>query len=258
MRSPLNYREQTDEMLVRLTLVRDEAAFEELVKRHERAALLIAQSVTKNLYTAEDAVQDAFLTAWQRLDTLKDPAKFGPWVCRIAKYRAINLAKRYRDYIPFDEVENYVSDVTEDISGYYDDRLETEILRACVEKLSEKIGTVIRLHYFEGLSISDIAKRTRLAEGTVKSRLSAGREQIRKELGYTAKRDSRRTTMRCCRRWRASPIPRRNFTPWRMLCGWGYGTFLPTVGWRWIARPSVRPLSRGATRMCWQPASNGL
>ena len=120
MRSPLNYREQTDEMLVRLTLVRDEAAFEELVKRHQRAALLIAQSVTKNLYTAEDAVQDAFLTAWQRLDTLKDPAKFGPWVCRIAKYRAINLAKRYRDYIPFDEVENYVSDVTEDISGYYD------------------------------------------------------------------------------------------------------------------------------------------
>ena len=193
MRSPLNYREQTDEMLVRLTLVRDEAAFEELVKRHERAALLIAQSVTKNLYTAEDAVQDAFLTAWQRLDTLKDPAKFGPWVCRIAKYRAINLAKRYRDYIPFDEVENYVSDVTEDISGYYDDRLETEILRACVEKLSEKIGTVIRLHYFEGLSISDIAKRTRLAEGTVKSRLSAGREQIRKELGYMDKNKTNET-----------------------------------------------------------------
>ena len=47
-------------------------------------------------YTAEDAVQDAFLCAWQRLDTLKDPARFGGWVCRIAKYRAVNLAKRYR------------------------------------------------------------------------------------------------------------------------------------------------------------------
>ena len=191
MRSPLNYREQTDEILVALTLMRDESAFEELVKRHQRAALLVAQNVTRNLYTAEDAVQDAFLCAWQRLDTLKDPARFGAWVCRIAKYRAINLAKRYRDYIPFDEVENYIEDAREDLSGYYDDKLETEILRGCVERLSEKIGTVIRLRYFEGLSISDIAKRTRLAEGTVKSRLAAGREQIRKELGYMPWRGKR-------------------------------------------------------------------
>ena len=193
MRSPLNYREQTDEILVALTLTRDESAFEELVKRHQRAALLVAQNVTRNLYTAEDAVQDAFLCAWQRLDTLKDPARFGAWVCRIAKYRAINLAKRYRDYIPFDEVENYIEDAREDLSGYYDDKLETEILRGCVERLSEKIGTVIRLHYFEGLSISDIAKRTRLAEGTVKSRLAAGREQIRKELGYMDKNNANET-----------------------------------------------------------------
>ena len=193
MRQILNYREMNDEMLVLLTLSRDEAAFEELVIRHRKAALLIAQQVTRNLYTAEDAVQDAFLTAWQRLDTLRDPSKFGPWVCRIARYRAINLAQRYRDYIPFDEVENYLEDPAEDISGYYDDRLETELLRACVEKLSEKIGTVIRLHYFEGLSISEIAAKIRLKEGTVKSRLSAGREQIRKELGYMDKNNNNET-----------------------------------------------------------------
>ena len=193
MRSPLNYREQTDEMLVLLTLSRDESAFEELVIRHRKAALLIAQDVTRNLYTAEDAVQDAFLTAWQRLDTLREPAKFGPWVCRIARYRAINLAQRYRDYIPFDEVENYLEDPAEDVSAYYDERLETELLRACVEKLSEKIRAVIRLHYFEGLSISEIAEKTRLKEGTVKSRLFAGREQIRKELGYMDKNNPNET-----------------------------------------------------------------
>ena len=193
MRLTLNYCEQTDETLVALTLLREEGAFEELVKRHQRAALLIAQSVTKNLYTAEDAVQDAFLTAWQRLDTLKDHARFGPWVCRIAKYRAINLAKRYRDYIPFDEMENYLREPAEELSGYYDERLETEVLKSCVERLSEKIRTVIRLHYFEGLSISDIAKRMSLKEGTVKSRLSAGREQIRKELGYMDKNNPNET-----------------------------------------------------------------
>ena len=184
MKPSVKYREQTDETLVAMTLMRDEAAFEELVIRHRKAALLVAHTVTRNTYTAEDAVQDAFLCAWQRLDTLKDPAKFGAWVCRIAKYRAINLAKRYRDYVPFDEVENFVDDTAEDITGYYNDQAERELLLHCVEKLSEKIGTVIRLHYFEGLSVSDIAKRMSLAEGTVKSRLSAGRDMIRKELGY--------------------------------------------------------------------------
>lgn len=193
MNSAVNYKEQSDETLVALTLMRDEAAFEELVIRHRRAALLIAKTVTRNIHTAEDAVQDAFLCAWQRLDTLQDADKFGHWVCRIAKYRAINLAKRYRDYIPFDEVETYLADQAEDITDYYNERFETELLRDCVEKLSDKIGTVIRLHYFEGLSVSDIAKRMSLAEGTVKSRLSAGREQIRKELGYVDKNNKNET-----------------------------------------------------------------
>ena len=193
MNSIVNYKKHSDETLVALTLMRDEAAFEELVIRHRRAALLIANTVTRNTYTAEDAVQDAFLCAWQRLDTLKDASKFGPWVCRIAKYRAINLAKRYKDYIPFDEVENYVDDAAEDLTGYYNDRLESELLRACVEKLSEKLKVVVHLHYFEGLSVSDIAKRMSLAEGTVKSRLSAGRDMIRKELGYVDKNNNNET-----------------------------------------------------------------
>ena len=193
MNSIVNYKKHSDETLVALTLMRDEAAFEELVIRHRKAALLIANTVTRNTYTAEDAVQDAFLCAWQRLDTLKDASKFGPWVCRIAKYRAINLAKRYKDYIPFDEVENYVDDAAEDLTGYYNDRLESELLRACVEKLSEKLKVVVHLHYFEGLSVSDIAKRMSLAEGTVKSRLSAGRDMIRKELGYVDKNNNNET-----------------------------------------------------------------
>jgi len=193
MNSTVHYKEQSDETLVALTLMRDEAAFEELVIRHRKAALLIANTVTRNTYTAEDAVQDAFLCAWQRLDTLKDAAKFGPWVCRIAKYRAINLAKRYKDYIPFDEVENYVEGVADDVTGYYNDKLESELLRTCVEKLSEKLRVVVHLHYFEGLSVSDIAKRMSIAEGTVKSRLSAGRDMIRKELGYVDQNNKNET-----------------------------------------------------------------
>lgn len=193
MKPTVKYREQTDETLVALTLMRDEAAFEELVIRHRKAALLVAHTVTRNTYTAEDAVQDAFLCAWQRLDTLKDPARFGHWVCRIAKYRAINLAKRYRDYISFDEVENYVEDLVEDMTGYYNDKLETALLRECVDRLSDKLRVVIQMYYFEGLSVGEIAGQISLPEGTVKSRLSAGRDMIRKELGYMDKNKENET-----------------------------------------------------------------
>lgn len=189
----MNVKDQSDETLVSLTLLGNEYAFEELVKRHQKAAMSVAMGVTKNKYTAEDAVQDAFVSAWEKLDTLRDPSRFGAWVCRIAKYRAINLAVRYRDYISFDIVENFEAERDEDICGYYNDEREKEKLRECVEGLSEKIRTVIRLYYFECLSVAEIAQRMSLSSGTVKSRLYEGRQQLRKDFGYMDKDNKNET-----------------------------------------------------------------
>ena len=191
----MNYKDQNDASLVELTLLGNERAFEELVKRWQSAAMKSAVSITSNHYTAEDAVQDAFVTAWQRLDSLRDREKFGAWICRIASYRAINLAIRYREHIPFDLIENTEHEAFDDIIGYYDNELESKELLYHVENLSEKVKSVIKMFYFEGLSVETISKKMDLAVGTVKSRLHDGRIKLRKEMGLMDKNNEKETLL---------------------------------------------------------------
>lgn len=184
-----HYVNHSDDILVELSLLGDQAAFEELVMRHERAVLGTALKVTENHFSAQDASQDAFVSAWINLDQLKSREKFGPWVCSIAKNKARTLLVHYRSAIPdlsLDLLKNVSSqdenDTLWEMLGLSQDD-SAEMLRAAVDSLSEKIRQAVRLHYFEGLSIAEIAKTLSLPAGTVKWRLSEGRKQLRKEYG---------------------------------------------------------------------------
>ena len=74
----------------------DPNAFEALVIRWQKALLASAFAITRNYYMAEDTAQDAFTSAWMKLDCLRKADKFGARGCRIAKNRAKNIVSRYR------------------------------------------------------------------------------------------------------------------------------------------------------------------
>ncbi len=172
-----------DKTLVMLTLAGDQNAYEALVRRWEKAAVASARSVIGSQYMAEDAAQDAFITAWMKLDRLIEPEKYGAWVCRIAKNCAKNMIVRFRDYLDLDVVANYdLSDDSHDPEALYLASEERRELHESISHLSEKVQTVIKLHYFEGLSIADIADRMRVSVGTVKWQLHEGRKKLRKDL----------------------------------------------------------------------------
>ena len=180
----MQHRNKQDETLVMLTLAGEETAYEALVTRYQKAVVTAAASVTKNHFMAEDAAQDAFVTAWMKLDTLQEPSKFAPWVCRIAKNCALNMLGRYRSFLPLDVVDNVnaFSDVAENPAELYVLSEEREEVNKSIDALPEKVKQIIHLHYFEGLSIVEIADRLRISEGTVKWQLHDGRKRIRKEL----------------------------------------------------------------------------
>lgn len=180
----MKYQRETDETLVMLTLAGEQSAYEVLVTRYQNAVISSALAVTRNTFMAEDAAQDAFVTAWMKLNTLQEPQKYASWVCRIAKNCAINMITRYRSYLPLDLVENVNhSDIMAanpfEIYALSEER--DEVSRS-VNSLPEKVQKIIHLHYFEGLSIAEIADKMRISEGTVKSQLHDGRRKIRKEL----------------------------------------------------------------------------
>ena len=187
------YNNEKDNVLVELTLLGNEAAFEELVIRHENAVKGTALKVTRNEFSAQDAAQDAFVSAWIKLDALKDKDKFGAWVCAIAKNCAKNLVIHYNNAaadISLNLIENTEvlsngeSGILNNMSLVNLAELERdERLREAVEELSEKIRQAIKMHYFEGLTVTEISEKLSIPVGTVKWRLCEGRKLLRKEYG---------------------------------------------------------------------------
>lgn len=175
------YHEYNDETLVMLTLAGDQRAYETLVSKYERAVVSAAFSVTKNTFIAEDAAQDAFVTAWMKLDKLREASKYGSWVCRIAKNCAKNLILRYQSCLDISETADMASSEPCPQNAYAVSE-EKSLLHESVSHLPERVRLVIHLHYFEELTVVEIAQRLGVAEGTVKSQLNQGRKQLRKEL----------------------------------------------------------------------------
>jgi len=70
-------------ILVHASKTGDSAAFEELVRRYNSILFRIAQRVTRNREDAQDAVQDAFLNAFQKLSTFQENSAFSTWLIRI-------------------------------------------------------------------------------------------------------------------------------------------------------------------------------
>ena len=173
-----------DETLVMLTLAGDQTAYEVLVERYRKSVIASALAVCKNYYMAEDAAQDAFVTAWIKLNTLHEPSRFCGWVCKIARYSAINAVTRYRAVLPLDGIDNtvYAADVSFDPQYILEESEDKKDLDDSVERLPERVKKIIRLHYFEGMSIVDISEMLRISEGAVKSQLHDGRKRIRREL----------------------------------------------------------------------------
>ncbi len=178
------YYNETDETLVMLTLAGEQQAYERLVLRYQSAVIASALAVTHSRFMAEDAAQDAFVTAWMKLNTLQSGSKYCTWVCKIAKNCARNMLMRYRSFMPLDLVENTFAEADDKLNPaeYAAASEDRDEINKAIEGLPARVREIIRLHYFEELSVTEIAERMSISSGTVKWQLHDGRKRIRKEL----------------------------------------------------------------------------
>ena len=115
----------------------------------------------------EDAVQEALRRAWEKRYTLRDERYLQTWVVRILLNECDRIRRRSRRAIPSAEVPAVQH-------GQGDGALKQAVL-----DLEEGLRLPILLHYIEGYSVAEVARMLRLPQGTVKSRLSRGRERLR-------------------------------------------------------------------------------
>ena len=145
------YSEQSTKNLVLMTLAGKQSAYEALVIRYERMVIAYANQIVRSEYMAQDAAQDAFVTAWLKLDTLAAPEKFGSWVARIAKNSAIRMAEKFRDYIDIDSFTGYESCFAVPFEDSLSSGEDYSELHDSINSLSDKVKKVIWLYYFEGV-----------------------------------------------------------------------------------------------------------
>jgi len=163
----------------------DAAAFEELARRHYRAAYAIALAVLGNPMDAEDVCQEAFLRALRALESCRDPSRFAAWLGQIVRNSARNAwdARRVRSGPDADLV---------DAEGPHDSARDSERrelagrLLAAMEALTEAQRQVVLLHDLEGWTHRSIAEQLGVSEVMSRQHLFQARRSLRTRLGMEA------------------------------------------------------------------------
>lgn len=193
-----------DSLLVERAQQGDDAAFAELVRRHERRVYNICYRMLGNEDEASEALQDAFLRAYQFLKKFKGKSSFYTWLYRIATNVCLTrLRKRKTTFVDSFE-KNGVSGeirrrkpifVSSDVLGDIPDASQSperlvrqkelrEALNQAVEELPADFRSVVVLRDFEELSNREVSKVLNLSVPAVKSRLHRGRLFLRSRLEH--------------------------------------------------------------------------
>jgi RNA polymerase sigma-70 factor (ECF subfamily) len=170
----------------------DAAAFEQLVKKYDRKLLRIAQSVTHNREDSQDAVQEAFLKAFQNLAEFREDSQFSTWLIRITlnqslmklrKQRAVKEVSLDEDFqADGDILPKEVIDWAPNPEQLYRATELRNILIKTLKELSPILRTVFVLRDIERLSIDQTAEVLNISHGAVKARLWRVRLQLRERL----------------------------------------------------------------------------
>lgn len=160
----------------------DRAAFERLVRRYLRPVHGVAASFLAEEADVEDAAQETFLRALDRIDTYDAGRPFAPWLYQIAR----NVARNRLDGRSRWRTEPLPDGGLEAGAGDPEDEMERADVRrrvdAAVAGLPERQRTVFRLLDVEGFSAAEAADMLGLTSGTVRSHLSHARTALREEL----------------------------------------------------------------------------
>jgi len=173
------------------------SAFETLVSRYERKIFRLTQNITQNREDAEDAMQEAFLKAFEHLGEFEGNSRFYTWLVRIAVNQALMKLRRRRSNVvslddEIDTGEDMVPREVEDWGPSPIERYEqTElagILSRVISELDPPFRIVFQLRDIEQLSTEETAEALGLSVPAVKSRLLRARLKLRQKLNQYFRR----------------------------------------------------------------------
>jgi len=192
---------EEEQDLLRRLRAGDPASFEELVHANLGRMLRLARRILRSEEDARDAVQDAFLKAFERLEDFHGDARLSTWLYRIAVNASL-MRLRSRRARPEESIDRLI-----DGSGWAHHPLDTErswrpdgedmlsrkrtieCVRSCIDQLPETYRTVLVLRDVEGLATDEAAEALGLTPAALKTRLHRARQALRALLDPCMRRE---------------------------------------------------------------------
>lgn len=193
-RQTVRLPQSPDAALVSASLKGDDIAFDQLFARHYPSIFGVCKSQIGDSSHAEDAAQETFMRAYKYLGTLKEPASFRAWACRIAVNQCITLKTR------LSSAERTFTEVGVDYTGeaeVADDeewnewvrKLGTEWrhLRSALAELKLEHQEILMMHYWEGMLLREISEELGCSLSFVKVVLHRARKHLAGKLAAQSK-----------------------------------------------------------------------
>ena len=164
----------------------DKENFSEVVLNATDELYRVSKAILKSDYDCEDAVQEAIAKAFEKLGTLRQDKYAKTWLIRILIHECYQLLRYKRKTSGLEEAILEAAEPKENYSEVYQ----------ALYKLNEKQRLTIVLFYLQGYSIEEISRIMKTTQGTVKSRLNRGRNQLKSILKEEANYEFNHRTVR--------------------------------------------------------------
>jgi RNA polymerase sigma-70 factor (ECF subfamily) len=181
-----------DHQLIAECLQGQSTAFGELVRRYQDRLYNTVYRIVNNPEDAQDVVQEAFLHAYQALDSFKGDSQFFTWLCRIAMNAAISLRRRRKLTVAMQsgvDGETLINPADEsedaDPSHELNRKEQGRRIHLALARLSQEHRTVLVLKDMEGVKYEEMAELLHVPIGTIRSRLHRARLELRAILEET-------------------------------------------------------------------------
>jgi RNA polymerase sigma-70 factor (ECF subfamily) len=169
---------RSDALLVSAIRSGDEAAMAELYDRYSGVVYSVALRVLGDTGAAEDILQEVFLQLWRNPEIFDaDRGSLPGWLAVIARNRAIDSLRKRR---PEDEITDVVVSVQPDMVRGVEWSRTLDKIRVAMGSMPTPQRSALEMSFFEGLTHTEIAKKTGEPLGTIKTRIRAGLLALRK------------------------------------------------------------------------------
>ena len=172
------------EDLIGLCMSGNQSAQLEVYNRYYKTMYNTSIRIVKDSFEAEDIMQDSFLLAFTKLDTLKDRKIFGPWLKRIVVNNSIYHYKKNSKYnnVPLDDVLYKVEDSSDGIDTTELTNLKAKQVLDTIKTLKENYQICLTLHFIEGYDYEEISDILNLSSANCRTMISRAKDSLRQKL----------------------------------------------------------------------------